>query len=68
MLAIGRAGVVMLLIGLAILAVVYQQTKSGVNMPELQHISLILGILIIGGFLMMMQGIKVHGRRHGWFR
>ena len=33
-------------------------------MPELQHISLILGILIIGGFLMMMQGIKVHGRRH----
>ena len=45
-----------------------RQTKSGVNMPELQHISLILGILIIGGFLMMMQGIKVHGRRHGWFR
>ena len=55
MLAIGRAGVVMLLIGMGILAVVYQQTKSGVNMPELQHISLILGILIIGGFLMMMQ-------------
>lgn len=68
MLAIGRAGVVMLLIGLAILAIVYQQVKSGIEIPEMAQISALLGILIIVGFLLMIQGIKVHGRKHGWFR
>ncbi len=68
MLAIGRAGAVMILIGLAILAVVYQQVKSGIDIPEMAQISVFLGVIIIVGFLMLMQGIKVHGRRHGWFR
>ena len=51
MLAIGRAGAVMILIGLAILAVVYQQVKSGIDIPEMAQISVFLGVLIIVGFL-----------------
>ena len=68
MLAIGRAGAVLILIGMSILAVVYQQTKNGVQMDVITEISVIIGVLIVVGFLMMLQGMKVHGRRHGWFR
>jgi len=68
MLAIGRAGAVLILIGMGILAVVYQQTKNNVEIESITEISVLLGSLIIIGFLMMLQGIKVHGRRHGWFR
>ncbi len=68
MLAIGRAGAVMILIGLAILAVVYQQVKGGIEVEQITEISIFIGVVVIVGFLMMVQGIKVHGRRHGWFR
>ena len=68
MLAIGRAGAVLILIGMSILAVVYQQTKNGVQMDVITEISVIIGVLIVVGFLMMLQGMKVHGRRHGWVR
>jgi hypothetical protein len=68
MLAIGRAGTVLILIGMGILAVVYQQTKNNVQIESIAEISILIGLLIVIGFLMMLQGIKVHGRRHGWFR
>jgi len=68
LLAIGRAGAVMLLIGVFILGIIYQQVKSGVELEELTEISIILAGFIFIGIILMVQGIKVHGRRHGWFR
>lgn len=63
---VAKSGGILFLIGIVGLLGIYFSNEWK-NNDQLSMIALLFGLFTFIGFFIMYKGVKIHGRKHGWW-